>query len=168
MWFEQELKINQPFDTKEKQALYSLLRTASLFSKYADRFLSPHGLTESQYRILEILQQKEKKGMTQVEISGHLLVNRSNITGLIDRLEKNGFVMRSSDPRDRRINRIKLKEKARKILRFVAGLYAKESADLCAHLNKDEIKTMIYILGKIEKKLEQSPKPSHLSISKKK
>ena len=93
--------------------------------------------------------------MTQVEISEIFLVNRSNITGLVDRLEKAGFVNRSSDPKDRRINRIKLKEKAKKVLRDLQQPYIKLMTDICKPLNKDEMKTLQFLLGKIEKQLNK-------------
>ncbi len=155
MWFEQELDINQTKSSKEKETLYKIIRLSSILTKVTDKFLVKYGITESQYKILELLASANKKGMTQVEISEKLLVNRSNITGLIDRLEKNGFVVRSSSQKDRRINIIKLKEKARKTLASLSEPYLNEVADIMKFINKDEIKTLSYLLNKIEKHFEK-------------
>ena len=154
-WFEEELNIEQSISTKGKEFLYTLLRVSSLFAKFVDKYLIPYGLTEAQYKILELLSQNGRTGMTQVEISEILLVNRSNITGLVDRLEKAGFVNRSSDPKDRRINRIKLKEKAKKALKDLQQPYVTLMTDICKPLNKDEMKTLQFLFGKIEKQLNK-------------
>ena len=91
--------------------------------------------------------------MTQVEISESLLVNRSNITGLVDRLEKNGYVSRVHDLKDRRINRIKIREKAKKIIRSLQEPYLKAIAETCRSLNKDELRTLDFLLEKIKNNL---------------
>ena len=156
MWFEQELEIEKKVGSKEKEAVYKLMRIAPFIGKKADKFFSDYGLTESQYKILELIHQSDKKGMTQVKISESLLVNRSNITGLIDRLEKGGFVVRSTAPKDRRINLIKLKEKAKKILAAVQAPYDEMISSIMKPLNRDEVKTFEYLLNKIEKHSEIS------------
>ena len=59
-----------------------------------------------------------------------LLIHRSNVTGIIDRMEKAGLVRRMPDTEDRRINLIEMTEKGKDTL---------EKAHKVYHARLDEI-----------------------------
>ena len=64
--------------------------------------LKPYGLSPTQYNALRILRGAGKKGLSCSEI-GERMINRDpDITRLVDRLEKRGFVHRSRGQKDRR------------------------------------------------------------------
>ncbi|MBP2143545.1 DNA-binding MarR family transcriptional regulator [Methanococcus voltae] len=67
-------------------------------------------ITSSQFRVLSCLWVKD--GLTQSEIHEYLGIKPSSISGLIDCLEKKGFLKRVVDKEDARINRIYLTEKS--------------------------------------------------------
>ena len=56
------------------------------------------------------------KGISQNEISKLLLVTTSNITRMIDKLEKDKYVERISQKGDRRVNLIKITKKGSELL----------------------------------------------------
>ena len=58
-------------------------------------------ITLEQAGILFLL--KAENGQAMSQLSRLLLLDNSTVTGLIDRLEKSGFVLRKADPNDRRI-----------------------------------------------------------------
>mgnify|MGYP002638742118 FL=1 len=58
-------------------------------------------ITLEQAGILFLL--KAENGQAMSQLSRLLLLDNSTVTGLIDRLEKSGFVLRKADPKDRRI-----------------------------------------------------------------
>jgi DNA-binding MarR family transcriptional regulator len=145
--------IFQTMGTKEKDILYLLIRVSEALSKSADKFFKKYGITEAQYRILDLLERSSKKGLTQVEISRKLSVNRSNITGLIDRLERDGFVSRSSETGDRRVNQIRLKEKSKNILLEMNAPFLEWISVQMKNSSREEMKIFSYILEKIEKNL---------------
>ena len=76
-----------------------------------DKALKKYGVTISQWAILNLLWQKE--GMSQVEMQQILGLEGATITGLLQRMESGGFVRRSPDPDDRRIQRIYLTDLGR-------------------------------------------------------
>jgi DNA-binding MarR family transcriptional regulator len=45
-----------------------------------------------------------------------LLVNRSNVTGLVDRMEQAGWVERTADAEDRRVKRVRMTPAGREVL----------------------------------------------------
>src|SRR6187549_2565972 len=85
----------------------AVMATADTFLRESQRLFRPHGLTASQYNVLSVLA-AHPEGTSQRELSDVLVVDRSNVTGLIDRMEKAGWVRRADDPEDRRVYRIML------------------------------------------------------------
>src|SRR6267378_391484 len=126
MRLHRELKLKQPLASVNHEALLSLVRTSSLMQKLSDRFFSQFGLTDVQFNILMILKEYGAAGLSQQELSEHLIVTKSNVVGLIDRLERGGYVKRKSHPSDRRFNQIVLTPTGQKLEARVEELYFEE------------------------------------------
>ena len=84
-------------------------------NKRARQLLQPHGVTPIQYALLSLLWEKE--GMSGSELSERLILDSAAMTGLIDRAESLGLVVRQLDKDDRRVNRISLTTHGRDIKR---------------------------------------------------
>jgi len=126
MRLHQELRLKQPLASVNHEALLSLVRTSSLMQKLSDRFFSQFGLTDVQFNILMILKEHGAAGLSQQELSEHLIVTKSNVVGLVDRLERGGYVRRKSHPSDRRFNQIVLTPKGQKLEAKVERSYFQE------------------------------------------
>src|SRR4029077_12394115 len=126
MRLQHELKLKQPLASVNHEALLSLVRTSSLMQKVSDRFFSQFGLTDVQFNILMILKEHGSEGLSQQELSEHLIVTKSNVVGLIDRLERGDYVKRVSHPSDRRFNQIVVTPKGQKLEAKVEKSYFKE------------------------------------------
>jgi len=95
--------------------LINLLRVGALLDKEITDYLSRYGLTGPQVGVLRILQHyydQGQDGLPLSEIGECLAVTKANMTGLVDRLERDGLVVRESDAHDRRIKRVRLTPKA--------------------------------------------------------
>lgn len=86
--------------------LYQVFMAQQKLRTYLKNALSMEGVrvTTAQAGILFLLKQKDGQSMT--ELSQVLSIDNSTITGLIDRLEKSGFVSRNAGRSDRRMFRI--------------------------------------------------------------
>src|SRR5690606_23049687 len=62
-------------------------------------------------------------GMSQHDLARRLLVGRSNITMLLPQLEAQGLLERESDPKDKRIMRLRLTEKGEALLMRALEIY---------------------------------------------
>jgi DNA-binding MarR family transcriptional regulator len=62
-------------------------------------------LTEAQARMLCVL---TNGSVGMAELSGQLCLERSSLTGLVDRAEQRGLVVREADPHDRRAVKVSL------------------------------------------------------------
>jgi DNA-binding MarR family transcriptional regulator len=88
-------------------------------------------------------------GLSQVQLSEMMLVNRANITTLIDRMEKASLVTRTSVSDDRRTNIIKLTAKGKKAFEKAEPLYDRMIKQAMAGFNKDELKKIISVLENV-------------------
>lgn len=143
MRLQQELRLKQPLASVNHETLLSLVRTSSLMQKLSDRFFSRFGLTDVQFNILMILKEYGGEGLSQSELGEHLIVTKSNVVGLVDRLERGGYVKRLSHPSDRRFNQIVLTPKGRKLEAKVQKSYFKEVDKMMNVLSASEKRGVI-------------------------
>jgi DNA-binding MarR family transcriptional regulator len=85
--------------------------TFQLIYQEIQKTLKKERLTLPQMDILVCLGRAE--GLTLGEIGDRLGVTGGNVTGVVDRLERSGFVYRDRDKKDRRVVRAKLTSKGR-------------------------------------------------------
>ena len=149
MRLHRELKLKQPLASVNHEALLSLVRTSSLMQKLSDRFFSRFGLTDVQFNILMILKEQGRAGLSQQELSEHLIVTKSNVVGLIDRLERSGYVKRMAHPSDRRFNQIVLTQKGEQLEFRIEELYFTEVDKMMNALSGTQKKALIRAMERI-------------------
>jgi len=86
-----------------------IFRVFNQLKKEADSIFNRHGLTGAQIGVLSRLRGTEGKSMGM--LGRELWCDVSNITGIIDRLEKHGLVERAARPGDRRVKIVKITRK---------------------------------------------------------
>jgi DNA-binding MarR family transcriptional regulator len=151
MKLEKELKLKQHDMGLNHEALLSIVRTSSMMHKLGERFFIPYGITDTQFNILMTLKEF-KEGLNQQELSEKLIVHKSNVTGLVDRLEKLGYVKRHAKPNDRRSNQIKLTADGQKLLTKTEQPYFDAVHDLMNILSKEEKKAIVCSTEKLRRK----------------
>lgn len=145
------LTLNNP----QHEGLLSIFFTGVLLRKRAREFFARHKITDVQFNVLALIHDQAgwDGGLTQVEMSRLLLVNRSNITSLIDRMEHGGLVTRVPDPDDRRSKVVKLTPKGRQRLLAIDGPYTEEVKRIMKALTEKEMRELNAMLEKVRKKL---------------
>jgi DNA-binding MarR family transcriptional regulator len=153
MGLKEELSLTKDFVSTEHEALLNLYYTTNCLKKHAAEFFAPYGLTDVQFNLMMMLKHHGgTEGLSQARLSEMMLVNRANITGLIDRLEKAGFVARTAAD-DRRYNMIKLTPKGRQLLDKADTAYGKKVQQVMSVLSKTDQQALIKACGKIRKNL---------------
>lgn len=142
-----ELKKRKPFDSREQEAVLNLLRTSDLFQNRLGRLFRQHGLTASQYNVLRILRGAGKP-LPSLEIADRLIQVVPAITGLIDRLEKQGLVRRVRCEKDRRVVYVSITPTALNILAELDEPLSQLHHDLVGHLTPQELDQLIALLEK--------------------
>jgi DNA-binding MarR family transcriptional regulator len=143
------------FNIPQHEGLLNIFFTGVLLRKRAREFFDHHGITEVQFNVLALIHDQAgwDGGLTQVELSRLLLVNRSNITSLIDRMEQGGVVNRAPDPDDRRNKVVRLTPKGRKKLLAVESPYCEEVKRIMKGLTAEEMRMLNVMLEKVREKL---------------
>jgi DNA-binding MarR family transcriptional regulator len=158
MPLKEELKLKKGFEMAEHEALLNIYYTTTSLKKRADVFFKTFGLTDVQFNVLMLLtyQGGPEEGLSQAELSNMMLVNRANITTLIDRMEKASLVVRTSVSNDRRTNIIKLTAKGKKIFEKTEPLYVEMVKLAMAGCNQAEQKKLVATLEKVRANINKS------------
>ena len=94
-------------------------------------------VTPIQVMLLFFLQKNVGSSLTQ--ISQGLMLENPTVTGLIDRLEKSGYVKRSDHPDDRRVYLIYLTEKGKKVANKALPIVKRLNEQIKEGYSKEEI-----------------------------
>jgi DNA-binding MarR family transcriptional regulator len=138
---EEKRKINN-------EAILGLIRTANALTKTADKFFGPFNVTSAQYNVLVVLNSSEDK-LSQEALGEQLVVSRSNITGIIDRLERLGYVKRELHSKDRRVKLLSITQKGKNLIKKVEDIYFDRLEEIVSSLTFDDRKKLIEINKKI-------------------
>lgn len=158
MGLKEELGLNRPVETAAHEAVLNVVVTANLLAKEGERLVGPFGITEAQFNVLMLLRHQSEGGaLDQTALGRMLVVNRSNVTGLVDRMEKAGLVVRSPDPSDRRVKRVSLTSKGRKAAESAGKPYFDRVEKVLKALSAEERRTLIHVLEKLRAVLAASP-----------
>jgi len=142
-----ELKKKRPFELAEQEAILNILRTSDQFQNRLGRLLREYDLTQSQYNVLRILR-GEGKPMPCLEIGDRMIQVVPAMTGLLDRLEKQGLVQRERCTEDRRVVYVELTEAARGLLERMDNPVMELHKQLIGHLTQAELKELSRLLEK--------------------
>jgi len=120
--------------------------TFQLIYHEIQKTLKKENLTLPQLDILVCL--GRVKGLTLGEIGERLMVTGGNITGVMDRLEKSGFVYRDRDKEDRRIIRAKLTPKGVLLHKDILPIFQKKWKEIVGILDLEEQRHLNRLLKK--------------------
>jgi len=133
------------------QAWIHLHRTHRLLLERVENSLKSKGLPLlGWYDVLLELHREKRKGLRQYEIGEKILLNKHNLSRLIDRLDKNQLVSRHACAEDGRGNRIKITEKGENMLKQVWPVYSQSIQESFGiKLNSNELIELSRILSKV-------------------
>lgn len=86
-------------------------KTNRLLMKKANELLKPHGITHAYtYFLMELY---EKDGLTQSEMHKRIGIEQPTAVRTLDRMARDGLILREQSPDDRRVLFIKLTDKGK-------------------------------------------------------
>jgi DNA-binding MarR family transcriptional regulator len=99
-----------------------LVRTARVLEKASQRVFHPFGLTSAQFNVLNLLE-AEPAGLPAAALAAQLVVDPSNVTGLIRRLKAEGLIRSVPHPADLRQHVVALSPKGRALWQRAVVVY---------------------------------------------
>lgn len=106
-------------------------------------------LTPPQTHVLAALSLEPDQAMATTALAHRICASAPTMTGLIDRLEKQGFVVRERDEADRRMVRVKLTDAGRDVLVVVEQHITERLTQVLMVLEPDERETFARLVTKI-------------------
>lgn len=136
------------------EAVIALTDAATRVVRVAEKTVAQHGLTLPQFDVLSNLVMHDN--LTQNDLAARLQVTKGNVCGLLDRLEKLGYVRRRCDEKDARVNRLSITAAGRAKVEAVRPAHDAALVELAAAWSGDDAEALIDIVLKLSPQQEQS------------
>ncbi len=118
--------------------------------RYCDRNASEMGLTGTQGRVLcYIFITSQWQDIYQRDIEDVFEIRRSTATGILQLLERDGYIERVSVPTDARLKKIVLTDKAKELQTLVVQETERAEQMLKTGLSEDEVNAYIRLTDRI-------------------
>jgi MarR family 2-MHQ and catechol resistance regulon transcriptional repressor len=136
-----------PRERRALAAYINLLRATNTISSQAMKHLDAHGLTPSQFAVLEAL--FHVGPMCLSDLARKILRTSGNLTMVVDNLEKSGLVKRVQSSNDRRYISVEITEKGSEIIADIFPEHATQVTRLMARLSPEEQDTLRELCRKL-------------------
>jgi MarR family transcriptional regulator, lower aerobic nicotinate degradation pathway regulator len=123
----------------------ALVRMSFTLMAVLTEVAAEHDLSLTQLRVLGILRDREP---TMADLATFTGLERSTISGLIDRAAQRGLVTRTADPHDGRSVRVGLTESAHRLVPEITAAISDRITPLTGRLSIGEQKRLIALLTK--------------------
>ena len=97
-------------------------------------------------------------GLKMGDLSRRMMVTGGNVTGITDLLEREGLVVRSADPDDRRALRVCLTAAGRKAFRAMAETHERWIVEAFGALDRNELGRLADLLARIRQHVRATQK----------
>ena len=101
----------------EERVFLALLRTADALGQQAEQLTRTAELTGTQYNVLRILRGAGPQGLACRAIGDRMITHDPDITRLLDRLEKPGWITRERQKDDRRVVKARITPRGLELLK---------------------------------------------------
>lgn len=126
---------------------YNLRRAhATVFADF-EAAVGEIGVTSGQFGLLTLID--AHPGITQLELSRAVGLEKSAVNPAIERLERRGFVRRSRSATDRRTLCLELTREGESALTELDAIVARHDAKVGAGLTEEERRTLLRLLRKL-------------------
>lgn len=144
---------------RSTQVCFALRSLATAIDQDCAARLMPYGLSEGKFTVLAVL--CRANDLSPNEIAARAGVTKATITGLLDGLERDGYLSRQSDKADRRRLSIVLSDKGRKITEELIHDQSDWMNSLMCALTEEEEKQLEQIINKIWNNLRNDDQTRH-------
>jgi len=139
------------YDFEESIGYWLTLATQSFHRAVSDE-VAPHGITYRQSQVLAWLVLEGE--LSQAELANKMMVEPPTLVGILDRMERDGWITRNSCPADRRKKLIRATTAAEPIWEKIAEGCRRVRASATAGLTEQEVETLKQLLDRVNRNLD--------------
>lgn len=126
-----------------------MMRATAKVGHVLRRAVHEHDLTFPQFGVLRVVGEAEPNGIKLSDIGEKLFVSCGNVTGLVDRLEEMGLVVRTPHPDDRRALLAKLTPQGRRVFDEIVPPHRARVERLLSCLSEQEQETLNELMSRV-------------------
>ena len=135
-------------NVRATEAVMNTMRTADMLFDRIGRLLRPLGVSAAGGLVLGIL--RDQGPLAPSELGARLIVTRATVTGVVDSLERRGFVRRAPNPSDRRSVLVEITPQGLDVVGQVRTLIHRHERDWMGVLTEAELGAYIELLHRIQ------------------
>jgi DNA-binding MarR family transcriptional regulator len=134
-----------------EQLFVAILRAGNHLSQKPEQLIKTAGLTPAQYNVLRILRGAEPDGLLCRGISDRMISHDPDMTRLLDRMEKRGWITRHRQKEDRRVIKTRITEEGLIVLKGLDQPVRELHKQQFGHMSVGEMKALLELLKALEK-----------------
>jgi DNA-binding MarR family transcriptional regulator len=134
------------FDSPEQEVFLNLWRTYDRLRIVEDELFGQFDLTPQQYNALRLLNAEHPRKIRTLDLAGRLVSRAPDITRLLDKLERVGYVERDRDAGNRRVVHIGITEAGRSLLRRLREPIRRCHVRQLGHLTEEQLRDLTALL----------------------
>ncbi len=143
-----------PYDFDESDG-YWVLSTARAFERAMNDELAPHRITYRQWQVLVCLAHQGQ--LSQVEVARLLGIEAPTLTGVIGRMERDGWIGRAACPGDRRKKLLRPMPRVAPVWKRMVACARRVRARAARRLAPQRVRTMRTMLAAMRENLATPP-----------
>lgn len=135
----------------EESIGYWVCMTSHLMERALNEELAPQGITFRQFQVLGWL--ALKGGMSQIELAEQMSIEPPTLVGILDRMEREGWISRESCPDDRRRKIIRAQAKAEPVWSKMVASARRIRSRATQGLDEHQVQMLMQLLGQVQENL---------------
>ena len=141
-----------------ENALREMIRVFGLVEKVMQPYFARFGISGAQWGIMRNLHRAEQDGLPGLrltDLSERLLIRPPSVTGVVDRLQRAGLVIRRGSTTDLRSKRVSLTDAGRRLVEQVLAVHSTQVDAVLAGLEPHERVELQRLLSRLGQHLER-------------
>ena len=135
----------------EESIGYWICMTSHLMERALNEELAPQGITFRQFQVLGWL--VLEGGMSQIELAERMNIEPPTLVGILDRMQREGWLSREGCPEDRRRKIIRAQAKAEPVWSKMIASARRVRARATQGLDEHQVQTLMQLLGQVQENL---------------
>ncbi len=152
-------KPSKRFDSIYQEAYLSLWRSYDRLRAIEDALFEPWEITAQQYNILRLLEAGHPDPIPTLTLSAKLVSRAPDITRMLDKLEKRGWIVRKRSETDRRAVLVGITKSGLKLTDAIAKPLAESHVAQLGHMSASDLKQLCDLLRKVREPHEPPNSP---------
>ena len=139
------------YDFEESIGYWLTISTQAIHRALNDE-LAPHGITYRQSQVLAWLALEGE--LTQADLASRMLIEPPTLVGILDRMERDGWITRESSVADRRKKLIRPHPAAEPVWEKIVSCAKRVRGRATRGMSGDEIETALSLLRRIHQNIQ--------------